>query len=244
MADGREVVIKRGEKLTVEARMLRDLGALGAPVPAVRFESDAVVVMDYIANDGSAGPAGERHAAAVLAALHEHTAARYGFEYDTLIGGLPQPNPWDVRWTRFFGEHRLVAMAEVAGTRGRMTRVQVERIARLAARIPELIDEPSTPALIHGDIWSGNVLFHHGRLVGLIDPALYYGDAEVELAFITLFSTFSRTFFDHYQTQRAISDDFWTVKRELYNDYPLLVHAVLFGGGYVAQTLKAVERFE
>lgn len=224
--------------------MLIDLASTGAPVPEVFFVSNAALVMSFVPHDGRVGLAGERHAANTLAALHAHSAPTFGYAYETRIGGLAQVNHPDSSWRRFFAEHRLVAMAELAAGRGKLSPEDARRVERVASRLPEWIDEPAAPALVHGDLWSGNVLFEDGRLVGLIDPAIYFADAEVELAFITLFSTFSQEFFDAYAAVRPISDNFWAVKRELYNVYPLLVHVALFGGGYVRQAMEHVRRFE
>ncbi len=82
-----------------------------------------------------------------------------------------------------------------------------------------------------------------GRITGFIDPALYFADPEVELAFITLFSTFGDPFFSRYAERRGLSPQFWDAKRPLYNLYPLLVHARLFGGGYVSQAGSILRRF-
>lgn len=249
LADGRRVVVKAGgpgSKLDIEGRMLRYLAEHSSlPVPEVFIDDDDLLVMAYIEHGGGLEREGERHAAELLAALHDTSPTdagevqdAYGLGFDTLIGGLPQPNGWDGSWASFFGNRRLVEMAEQAARAGRCDRTLVARVEALCGKLDELIGEASTPGLIHGDVWSGNVLAGNGRVAGLIDPAIYFADPEVELAFITLFSTFGRVFFERYAELRPIRPGFFEGRRDLYNLFPLLVHTRLFGGGY----LQSVER--
>jgi len=124
-------------------------------------------------------------------------------------------------------------MTRVALEAGRLPGATMTRIETLARRLDEWIEVPDQPSLIHGDLWGGNVLAKDGRIAGFVDPAIYYADAEIELAFSTLFSTFGAPFFKCYDEIRPIRDGFFEARRDLYNLYPLLVHVRLFGGGYV-----------
>jgi fructosamine-3-kinase len=99
------------------------------------------------------------------------------------------------------------------------------------------------PSAIHGDLWGGNILSSGHRISGLIDPALYYADAEIELAFMTLFGSVGDRFFRSYGERSALRPGFFEARRDLYNLYPLLVHVRLFGGGYVAQVERTLDRF-
>ena len=107
------------------------------------------------------------------------------------------------------------------------------RIQAVAEDIHDLLPNPLPPTLIHGDIWSGNVLFHNSHPAAFIDPAIYFADPEIELAFITLFHTFGDKFFARYQQHQPIRPGFFELRKDLYNLFPLLVHARLFGGSYV-----------
>ena len=98
-------------------------------------------------------------------------------------------------------------------------------------------------SLIHGDVWTTNVLARNGRVTGFIDPAIYYAHAEIELAFTTLFGTFDEDFLRRYEELRPIAPGFMEVRRDIYNLYPLLVHVRLFGGGYVASVESILHRF-
>ncbi len=229
--------------LDIEAFMLQYLATESElPVPAVLHSEPSILVMDYIENDGRGGRRGEEEAADALAALHGIKAPRFGLHRDTLIGSLPQPNPQITSWPRFFAEARLLPMTRRCIDAGRLDKKTGRRLERLAQDLDDHLPHSVTPALLHGDVWSGNVLFHQGRLAALIDPAIYHGDPEVELAFITLFHTFGDPFFDRYAHHRTIAPEFFDHRRHVYNLYPLLVHVCLFGDSYIAQVQRALHR--
>jgi len=252
LADGGTVVAKvdasqpkAGEAhagLAIEGFMLRHLRAHSAlPVPAVLHSAPGLLVMEDMPGESKFEARAERHAAELLAALHGVQAPRCGLDAPTLIGGLHQPNPWTSGWVPFFVEQRLLHMARAGHGEGAVPASFLARIERLAARLPELIDEPDHPSLLHGDVWTTNVLATGGRITAFLDPAVYHGHPEVELAFITLFNTFGRAFFDAYAALRPIRASFFEERRDLYNLYPLLVHVRLFGAGYLGgidQTLS------
>ena len=100
---------------------------------------------------------------------------------------------------------------------------------------------PRRPALLHGDLWGGNILSNGSRVVGFIDPAIYYGHPEADLAFSTLFGTLGRAFFERYESIAGIDDGFFDLRRDIYNLYPLMVHACIFGGGYRSQALSIIQ---
>ena len=246
LASGLFVVVKAGEagsRLDLEGAMLRRLAEAALPVPRVIFADDAILVMESIETSGGLSESGQEHAAELLARLHEHTASAFGYATDTLIGGINQPNGWERSWRAFFRDRRLLYMAGEAHRVGRLPARALGRIEKLALRLGEWIGEPERPSLIHGDAWGGNVLCFRGRVAAFIDPAIYYADPEIELAFGTLFSTFGRPFFRRYGELRPIQDGFFETRRDLYNLYPLLVHVRLFGGSYVGDVERTLARF-
>lgn len=238
-ADDPPLVVKTGNKgcgLDIEARMIRYLSNHSdLPVPDMMYSRDDVLLMSWIPGSGPLSRAGEQHAADLLARLHGIKADQFGFDGDTLIGGLKQTNDRCESWPDFFRDQRLLYMAHKALDNGRIENRTMALIERLAQRLPEWIDNWARPSLIHGDIWSGNVIGAGDRIAGFIDPAIYYADPEMELAFILLFRTFSEAFFDRYRDQVGIRPGFFEERADIYNLYPLLVHVVLFGGHYVRQ---------
>ncbi|MBT3396766.1 MAG: phosphotransferase [Alphaproteobacteria bacterium] len=247
MPDGARLVAKFGDagaQMDLEGWMLRYLrDHSDLPVPRVLFEADRLLIMEHLPSRGGITADAQRHGAELLAALHGVTQSKFGLEKDTLIGGLHQPNPLTKSWLEFFRDQRLMYMGAQAVSVGRLPTDIMARIETLCGKLDQWISEPSAPSLIHGDMWSGNVLCAAGRITGLIDPAIYYADPEIELAFSTLFSTFGDAFFDRYSELRPLTDGFFEERRDLYNLYPLLVHVRLFGGSYVQSVDATLARY-
>jgi fructosamine-3-kinase len=250
LADGRRLAVKAREvgaraDLSLEAYMLRELARRSTlPVPAVHVAEPDLLAMDFIETDGwGITPQVERHAAELIAALHATPRAFFGYERDTLIGPLHQPNPRSESWIAFFRDHRLLAMARAAGAEGALPAKLLIRLERLAERLADYLTEPLHPSLLHGDLWTGNVLVRGNRVAGVVDPATYYGHPEIELAFTTLFGTFGATFFETYEKLLPLNGEFHAIRCPLYKLYPTLVHVRLFGVAYIPpieQTLSRV----
>lgn len=248
LADGRRVVAKVDDapnsQLGREGYMLRYLAEQSAlPVPAVLHQKDGLLLMDYLPGQSRFSAAAQAHAAELLAALHAITAPAHGLAEDTLIGGLHQPNPWHDSWIAFFREQRLLYMGNEARRVGRLPEPIFDRLTRFAGRLERWLAEPERPSLLHGDVWTTNVLAVGDRITGFLDPAVYYGHPEIELAFVTLFGTFERPFFTRYQEIRPIAPGFFEERRDIYNLYPLLVHVRLFGGSYVHSVDQTLRQF-
>ncbi len=244
---GQQVVVKVDvsdePSLHIEGSMLEYLATRSElPVPKVIASAADVLIMEYVEHDGRSGPDVEVEAADALASLHGVSADHYGFEEDTLIGGLHLPNPRRDDWPRFFAEYRLLDMGRRCLEVGHLATPTMRRLEAVATDIDELIPRPQPPSLIHGDIWGGNVLTHDGHLAALIDPAVYYADPEIELAFISLFHTFGERFYARYGEHRPIDDGFFDYRKDLYNLFPLLVHVRLFSGTYVGQLQSTLRR--
>lgn len=245
---GGRVVVKADDEvsasLPVEARMLRYLAEqTELPVPTVLHASDRFLIMEYIPGESRFNRAADRHAADLLADLHAISAPDYGFTDDTLIGGLHQPNPPTPSWLDFFRQHRLGYMAAEAVRTGRLPPSVYKRLQTFAEHLDEWLIEPERPSLIHGDVWTTNVLCVGDRITGFLDPAIYFAHSEIEIAFTTLFHTFGQDFYDRYNERRPFAPGFFEVRRDIYNLYPLLVHVRLFGGSYVSSVVRVLERF-
>lgn len=245
---GEKAVAKRGgagtPDLTIEAFMLGYLAAHSPlPVPTIYLAEPDLLLIGYLPEGGGMTDAAERDAADHLAALHDVAADSYGLDRDTLIGPLAQPNPANRDWPTFFRDHRLLYMGRTAHRHGGIDTDTLAALERFCSRIAEFVPQPAAPSLLHGDLWGGNILASGGRISGFIDPAIYYGDAEMDLAFATLFGSLGAAFFARYAEHRPLDAGFWDSRRDIYNLWPLLVHARLFGGHYGAAVKRTLDRF-
>ena len=237
------VIIKRddAERLTGEADGLRALreSATRLVVPEVLGEGEGWLIMEALEQAG----AGQRDEAALgdgLRDLHASSGAAHGWHRDNACGLTPQPNQPLTDGRAFQRERRLLPLAQACHDRGLLDgklRARLEGVARdLDTWLP-----PSPPSLVHGDLWSGNVLFT-ARGPAIIDPAVYRHYPEVDLAMLTLFGAPGAAFFSAYWDGREPDD--WPRREALFQLYPLLNHLLLFGGAYRRGVERALARVE
>lgn len=205
----------------LEAAGLRWLAEAGARVPEILAESPGRLEMEEI-RPGRLDPAGEEELGRMLATMHAAGAARFG----TLpapgrffVGRCPLDSPEGDDWNDYYLQHRCLPLAERVGLADVVARVRVEAPA-----------EP--PARLHGDLWSGNVLADRDGRPWLIDPAAYGGHREMDLAMLALFGQVPPRTAAAYEEIAPFADG-WRARIGLWQLFPLLVHAVLFGGGYL-----------
>lgn len=168
-----------------------------------------------------------------LASLHKNTHPTYGLDHDNYIGSLRQLNTPGASWIDFFITQRLQVQLKLAADTRRIGPPVLKRFEQLYTRLPDiLVVEP--PSLLHGDLWSGNLIVDERGEPVLIDPAVYYGNREIDLAMTTLFGGFDERFYAAYNeafpTAPGVAE-----RLDIYNLYPLLVHVNLFGEGYLSQ---------
>jgi fructosamine-3-kinase len=219
--DGRTAVAKTGPTARAEAGMLAAIRATGAPAPEVLAVADDLLVMaDLGADDGPGGAWADLGRA--LATLHATTGAAYGWPKDHAFGAVAILNAAADEWPAFWAERRLLpSLPHLPGDLAR-------RVEALAARLPDLLPGRPPAALLHGDLWVGNVMAREGRVTGLIDPACYHGHAEVDLAMLGLFGRPGPAFREAYGAPEPGCE----ARRPVYRLWPALVHLRLFGGGY------------
>lgn len=220
--DGRPTVAKGGPAVGTEAAMLRGILGAGIPAPLVEGEHQGVLLLEHVVNDGVFSPNAWADIGASVRRLHEVRGGRYGWPVDYRLGTVEMDNRETSDWPRFWGEQRLVATARV------LDRPWRERVDRLSAHMAEMLPAAPPPSLLHGDLWSGNILVREGRLAALIDPACYHGHSEVDLAMLTLFEAPPAAFWESY----GALEDGWAERRHVYQLFPALVHLRLFGPSY------------
>jgi fructosamine-3-kinase len=216
-----------------EAEGLRWLAEPGGlRVPEVLGVSDEVLVLDWVDEGSSRGDPAAFGAG--LATIHAAGANGFGGPEPFRIGPLKLPNYDQGGWPVFYAERRLGPLLPRAG----LSREGARAIERVCARMADFAGPEEPPARLHGDLWSGNVLWGRDGRAWLIDPAVYGGHREIDLAMLQLFGNPGRHFFAAYDERFPLSPG-WEERVSLYQLFPLLVHAVLFGGGYAASAERA-----
>ena len=197
----------------------------------------AYIVMEYLPLAGG-GQDAWYQMGQDLAAMHRVTSSRgFGWQQDNTIGETPQKNPWTADWVTFYVEHRLRYQLRLAQRRGHFPRQE-----ELLAAVPALLaGHDPEPALVHGDLWSGNAAVTSTGTPVILDPATYYGDREVDMAMTELFGRFPQPFYEGYNASYPLEQGY-ELRKTLYNLYHILNHFNLFGGGYGSQANMMIDR--
>jgi fructosamine-3-kinase len=176
-----------------------------------------------------------------IAELHMVVGQKFGLDSDNYIAILPQINEQENTWENFFVNKRLEPMLQRAFYEGLIPKDFMKEFRRIYPLLKDFFPKEK-PALLHGDLWSGNILIDDKGAPALIDPAVYFGHREVDLAFSRLFGGFDRKFYEAYQHHFPLEPGF-EERIDVYNLYPLLVHLNLFGASYlpgIQKTLRAL----
>ncbi len=176
-----------------------------------------------------------------LAVLHRHTGSQYGFRVDNHIGRLPQPNTCANNWAAFFRTQRLQPQVKQARARNRWSADWDTLFDRVMERLSMLLPQAPPVSLVHGDLWRGNVMAAASGSPALIDPAVYYGHREVDLAMTTLFGGFDDAFRDAYHATWPLEPGA-ALRATVYNLYHLINHLNHFGSPYAQQVRHALNR--
>ena len=167
-----------------------------------------------------------------LASLHQNSAPQFGWAKANNIGPLVQPNHWASTWPEFYTSRRIMPLVEELFNRASFTKKDIGNAEGLYKKL-SIIFPTEPPALLHGDLWSGNYM-SVGGLPAIFDPAVYFGHREMDIAMTLLFGGFDPQMYAAYHEVFPLEKD-WRKRLPVAQLYPLLVHAVLFGGGYVGQ---------
>lgn len=246
-SDGRRYFIKYNRAdlagmFAAESEGLQEIEACGAirvPHPLCHGVAGmhAFLLLEYLplSARGDAAELGRQ-----LASMHRHTAERFGWRRDNTIGATPQANAWQDDWTGFWREQRLRPQFERAACNAAPQHLLAQGRNLLAALDELLAGHRPQASLLHGDLWAGNHAYWQGRPV-LIDPAVYYGDRETDLAMSALFGGFPPDFYAAYQAAWPLAPGYER-RRVLYNLYHVLNHFNLFGGSYAGQASRMCEQ--
>jgi len=228
----------------MEREGLISLKRAGASVPeclgAGNFHDYAFIVLQWI-ESAENSPKAQENLGRMLALLHKNSDTTFGLDYDNYLGTVKQSNHRHQKWVDFFIEERLKKQLDLAKGKTVTDQSILKQFDQLFTKLPDLIPEEA-PALLHGDLWNGNYLVGRHDTPYLIDPAIYYGHREMDIALSTLFGGFDPIFYQAYQEIFPLEKG-WKERLSLHNLYILLFHANLFGGGYIQQVKSILNRF-
>lgn len=246
---GRDYFLKINEAarypkmLELEAKGLELLSGKGLVVPqAVAFREigrEQFLVLEHL------GRVTENeeyffHLGKGLAQLHSNTDKEFGLDYNNYMGSLPQANARQRSWNEFFICQRIEPLLKQAIDSNELPFSCGKNFKALFNKLDEIFPIEQ-PALLHGDLWSGNKM-NTTKGPAIFDPAVYYGHREVDLAMTQLFGGFHEEFYNGYQHTHKLESG-WEQRAEFFNLYPLLVHVILFGGSYVQDVLATIRKF-
>jgi fructosamine-3-kinase len=244
LSDGRSALIKTKAHapdsfFAAEARGLTWLAAAaGAAVPEMLASAEDCLIVEWVEPGHPSAEAAEAFGRG-LAETHRAGAESFGADEDGFIGTLPLPNRRADAWPEFYATRRVLPYLKAARDRGSVSTEDAESIETVMRSIDEHAGPAEPPARLHGDLWSGNVLWGSDQRAWLIDPAAHGGHRETDLAMLALFgSPHLSRILDAYDEAAPLAEG-WKQRVPLHQLHPLLVHAVLFGGGYGARAADA-----
>ncbi|GAB6855061.1 fructosamine kinase family protein [Asaia astilbis] len=235
-ASGRDVVVKLGGDAEAEAEMLRAIAETGAGAPDVLTAQGDLLILEYLPACGLTEQGWKALGKSLFTLHNKSQPSRYGWHRNYAFGAMPIPNGWTADWCSFWREYRLLPCS------GFLPKTLAFRVNRLADRLDGLLPRTPRAALLHGDLWSGNVLMtgqsaYSVRSV-LIDPACYIGDASTDFAMLTLFSTPPEAFWQSY----GCLPEGYERSIDVYRLWPALVHYRLFGTSYLGMIESLLDR--
>jgi protein-ribulosamine 3-kinase len=231
-----------------EVRGLEELRKAGAVlVPEVVAHGLDYMLLEWIEEGKESADSCMEELGFQFAKLHYFSGEIFGFPEDNYLGDSPQSNSpsknGSINWPTFYVENRLQFQASLAVKNG-YTNPELQNLLELLYnKIPELLSgTEDKPSLLHGDLWSGNYLIDKNGRSWLIDPAVYYGHREADLAMTSLFGGFSKTFYSAYESAFPLVPGY-AEREPLYQLYHLLNHLNLFGNGYYSQVISILKRY-
>lgn len=231
-ADGLRALLAAGSELVVPRVFLAASPSGGSP---------GFIVMEYLPPAARRDAETDEALGRGLAAIHRSTAAAFGFEADTYCGSTRQDNTRSASWPEFYRDRRLGALLTLVAEARGLSAAERRSFDRLLDRLADLLPHDPAPSLIHGDLWSGNVMAS-ARGPALFDPACAYADREMEFGIATLFGGFSGRFFGAYEEAWPLPSG-WRERLPFYKLYHLLNHYLIFGGHYGAEAFAIARRY-
>jgi len=230
------------EKEAKGLKLIRATEAIHAPEVIFydQTSSEAFILLEYIEPSTENDEFWDNFGRA-LARLHHRSNDYFGLDHDNYIGPMQQVNSPHELWTDFFVEDRLERLVKMARDAKIIGKDIVSGFENLYPQLNNFFP-PEPPALLHGDLWDKNYIVTQDNQVSLIDPAVYYGNREVDIAMTRLFDQFDERFYEAYNEEYPLEEN-WKERMDIYNLYPCLVQINLFGEEYIKPVKKILKRF-
>ena len=177
--------------------------------PSIKYMSDNLLIISYIEHNNIKNENFQIYLAKEILKLHKMTNDKYGFKFDAQIGGLKQSNIYETNWISFFGEKRLNMIFEKINNENPMPTLINTKIKKLLKNLNNYLPNKTNISLLHGDLWEGNILFNNGKFAGFIDPGIYFGHNELEIAYLTWFKLVDKKFLDYYSNFIKIDKNYY-----------------------------------
>ncbi len=248
---GRELVVKKNSTPQMSIKEANGLNELRKPgvikIPEVVYADEQLLILEFI-REGSRPGSFFSDFGRQLAQLHKYSSDAYGFYEDNYIGSTPQLNRPEgeekSNWATFYLNKRLLCQYELAEKNGYVDSNFKDLFRRLESCLPDIFKgSEEAPSLLHGDLWGGNFMVSSIGVPVLIDPAVYYGHREAELAMTRMFGGFDHLFYEAYNAEWPLKADY--EKREaVYTLYHVLNHLNIFGPSYRSQALALMQQYD
>ncbi len=240
---GKKYFIKKYALPNIHKAEANGLTELAKPnvikIPEVIFYDDEILILEFIQEGKKKNNFFEDFGRQV-AKLHKFTAEKFGFYEDNYCGSTPQKNiPTNDDWTEFYFNNRLLFQYKLAEKNNYVTAELKSSFLKLESKIIKIIQTEEKPALLHGDLWGGNYIVDENGNACLIDPAVYYGNREADLAMTKIFGGFDSLFYEAYQKEFPLPDG-WQYRENIYKLYHIFNHLNLFGMTYYNQVMELI----
>ncbi|HEX5024245.1 MAG TPA: fructosamine kinase family protein [Agriterribacter sp.] len=221
---------------------LANAGVVKVPRPLFdgRFNQQIFLAMEYI-EPGTRLPGFWEDFGASIAKLHATTGTSFGLDDKNYIGKMVQSNNPHQQWVDFYATERILPLASQAKEKGLLEDEHLKAVETLCSKLKDIFPEEK-PALLHGDLWSGNFITAENGRAAIFDPAVYFGHREMDIAMSLLFGGFDAVFYESYNHYYPLYPG-WEQRVPLCQLYPLLVHLLLFGGHYGQNVIEIVQQY-